>query len=131
MSHQYLYKCSMCGHSICTDDAGCECTFGGISYLYYCEECHTLAKRITPPPFREIDESDVRWYCEDRDITPVSLSISPSILKSRIDDKQAFRNVDCPICGSRNIHKWNPISCGCPKCGGEMIKEEGFCIHTD
>ena len=29
----------------------------------------------------------------------------------------------CPECGSIRLHKWNPITGKCPKCGGGMKKQ--------
>lgn len=115
MSTQYKYKCENCGNTVITDDHGCECTSMGVSYLYHCQDCGMLAKL---------------W----KDIT--------SILKMEEKNKAVYEwwipgkgscryDNCCPICGSKNIHKWNPIDNQCPKCGGAMHRDNSLIIHTD
>lgn len=116
MSDQYLYRCERCDSTVLTDDNGCECTMGGIAYLYHCSECGLLAKVWTDIQaiFEPKDNDNVKshWY---------------------IPNKGSY-NFDgtCPLCGSKHIHKWNPLENGCSTCGGKMSRDDSFgVVHTD
>ncbi len=115
MSNQNLYRCKRCNNSVYTDEHGCECTSSSISYLYHCPDCGLLAQlwediRLLRDS-KEISKENARWYL-------------PSM------GSYAYTG-NCPICGSPDIRKWNPIDNSCHKCGGDMIRDDSIVIHTD
>lgn len=114
MSTQYLYRCAECGYTVQTDDHGCECTMSGISYLYHCQDCGMLAQLWQEHNFFNVaDDSQVKchWWIPGK-------------------GSRAFNNC-CPCCGSKSIHRWNPVDNLCPECGGAMIRDNSLIIQTD
>lgn len=89
---------------------------GGISYLYLCDNCHTLAERWEE---LYLDENGISWRNPHWWIREKGTSF---------DDVGS-----CPICNTHgSMQKWNPTDFGCPKCGAPMIIDESAGIlHTD
>lgn len=127
MSDQYFYRCEKCNHIVVTDEDGCECTMRGISYLYHCPNCGTMAKL-----WLNICDGSKEWSLPmgvERH-TCMERNVSGKLLVFR--DMEDLDEGLCPVCGSSKIQKWNPIDNYCPKCGGKMYQDESFGVnHTD
>lgn len=123
MSNQYLYRCEKCNHTLYTDHDGCECTWNGIAFLYHCPDCGVLAKL-----WENCREGILKWSFPHK----LDIDSQPIVGMDTLYGSSRDYSGTCPICGSANIHRWNPNDNYCPKCGGKMYRDFSVGpIHTD
>lgn len=109
MATLYGYKCENCGFEINAPVAGYDTWMAGEVFFFRCSSCNEVFRKFLT------------------DMT------APRFAKTQKEFFETFdrSQIKCPKCDcSEQPRVWNPVDCGCPKCGKPLSKT-GTIINAD
>ena len=89
---------------------------------YRCERCGYTISTAPTGKYALFSGEHRTYLCKHcRDIVSVNETMArePEMLP------------ECPDCGYTGLLPWNPVTCGCPKCGGKMVQDGNDSILID
>ena len=89
---------------------------------YRCEQCGYTISTAPSGKYALFSGEHRTYLCKHcRDIVSVNETMArdPEMLP------------ECPDCGYTGLLPWNPVTCGCPKCGGKMVQDGDESILID
>jgi len=120
MGTEYFFSCTKCSYRVITS-GGPSRGFIAFTDTYICYSCQKIFD-ITEKVLIESEPNPQTVQKPKKKFLGIPISSNKEIV---YEDKFEEYEIACPECGSKSgLVKWNNVNRPCPRCGGEMKKND-------